>query len=200
MRAAEEERRRWARELHDQTLQSLGGLRMLLAAARRDVDSQRLRAAVGEAVDRIEDEIHALRGLIRELRPAALDELGAAAAIEDLAARASERHGLAVTASVRLAAARCSPELETALYRIVQEALTNAVRHGDPHSIHIDVAQGGDFIHAVIRDDGHGFDPDAPADGFGLTGMRERVALLHGELELLTSTQGTTVAAALPAP
>jgi signal transduction histidine kinase len=200
MRAAEEERRRWARELHDETLQSLGGLRMLLAAARRGRDNERLRAVVDEAVSRIEDEIHGLRALIRELRPAALDELGAAAAIEDLAARAAERHGIDVTAKVRLTAGRYPQELETALYRIVQEALSNAVRHAGPQRIEIDVAQAGDVIHAVVHDDGRGFDPAAPVDGFGLTGMRERVALLHGELELSSSTQGTTVTAALPAP
>jgi signal transduction histidine kinase len=198
--ASEEERRRWARELHDDTLQALGGLRMVLAAARRGGDAGRLRGAVDEAVVRIEEQIHGLRGLIRELRPAALDELGPAAAIEDLAARASERDGITVTADVRLGAPRFPPELETALYRIVQEALANAVRHGNPRRVEIGVTQTGGLIYAVIRDDGNGFDPAAPTDGFGLTGMRERVALLHGELELSSSTEGTTVTAVLPAP
>jgi signal transduction histidine kinase len=200
MGAAEEERRRWARELHDETLQSLGGLRMLLSAARRGRDGEQLGAAVDEAVERIEDEINGLRGLIRELRPAALDELGPAAAIEDLAARASERDGITVTADVRVGTDRYPAELETALYRIVQEALTNAVRHANARRIAIEVARAGDVIHVVIRDDGRGFDPASPADGFGLIGMRERVALLHGELELSSSTQGSTVAAALPVP
>ena len=143
MRAGEAERRRWARELHDATLQSLGGLRMLLSAARRTGDPEQLAATVDEAVDRIEDEIHALRALIRELRPAALDELGPAAAIEDLAARASDPDGLAVVADVRLGSERNSAELETALYRIVQEALTNAVRHANARHVEIDVAKAG---------------------------------------------------------
>ena len=85
MHAAEEERRRWARTLHDDTLQGLGALHMLLAAARRSGHPERLRAAVDEAVDRIDQQIDGLRGLIRELRPAALDDLGPAAAIEGLA-------------------------------------------------------------------------------------------------------------------
>ena len=200
MLAAEEERRRWARELHDETLQSLGGLRMLLSAGRRGGDPDRLIAAVDEAVERIEDEINGLRALIRELRPAALDELGPAAAIEDLAARASERDGIAVVARVRLGSGRYPAELETTLYRIVQEALTNAVRHAKAGHVQIDVVHADGAIHVVIRDDGHGFDPATPAIGFGLTGMRERVALLHGALELSSSTQGTTVTAVLPAP
>jgi len=90
MRATEEERRRLARALHDDTLQGLGALHMLLAAARRGNHPERLRAAVDEAVGRIEHQIDGLRELIRELRPAALDELGAAAAIEGLASRAAE--------------------------------------------------------------------------------------------------------------
>jgi signal transduction histidine kinase len=200
MRAAEEERRRWARELHDDTLQALGGLRMMLAAARRSRDPVDLRSAVDEAVVRIEEEIDGLRALIRELRPAALDELGPTAAIEDLALRATERHGIAVTADVRLPAGRLPADLETALYRIVQEALTNAVRHAGAQRIEIAVTETGGIVHAQIRDDGSGFDPGAPADGFGLTGVRERVALLHGELEISSSTQGTTLSAALPAP
>ena len=89
-------------------------------------------------------------------------------------------------------------ELETAVYRIVQEALTNAVRHSGATSVHIAVHAGEDAVHAEVSDDGSGFDPGAPVDGFGLTGMRERVALLRGELEIASSETGTVVAAALP--
>ena len=106
MRAAEEERRRWARELHDDTLQGLGGLRMLLAATARINDPERLQAAVRDAVGRIEEEIDGLRGLIRELRPAALDELGLAAAIEGLAGRAAEREHVDVDRRCPAAARR----------------------------------------------------------------------------------------------
>ena len=104
LHAADEERSRWARELHDDTLQGLGGLRMLLTAAARSSDPAQLRSAVEGAVERIEEEIDGLRGLIRELRPAALDQLGLAAAIEGLATRTAERQGIVV--EVTVAAAR----------------------------------------------------------------------------------------------
>jgi signal transduction histidine kinase len=199
--AAEEERRRWARELHDDTLQGLGGLRMLLVASSRIDDPDRLRAAVRESLTRIDEEIDGLRGLIRELRPAALDELGLAAAIEGLASRAGERESIDVRAEVRLPRARYAPELETGVYRIVQEALTNAIRHADATGVRITVEEREGAIHVHVADDGHGFDP-AAADGggFGLTGLRERVSLLRGELEISSSAAGTSLAAAIPAP
>ena len=200
MQAAEEERRRWARTLHDDTLQELGALLMLLAAARRSRHPEGLSAAVDEAVGRIEQQIDGLRGLIRELRPAALDEFGPAAAIEDLASQAAERSGIAVTAEVHLPGARHSPELETALFRIVQEALTNAVRHAGAGHVEIAVVAAGGVLHTRVRDDGRGFDPSTPTDGFGLTGMHERVALMKGELEIASSAGGTIVTAALPTP
>ena len=198
MQAAEAERRRWARELHDDTLQGLGGLRILLNGATRTRDPARLRDTVAQAVARLEEEIDGLRGLIRELRPAALDELGVAAAIEGLAHRTADRAAITVAADIRLPVARYAPELETALYRIVQEAVTNAVRHAGARNVEIEVIEADDVLHARVRDDGRGFDPGAPRDGFGLTGMRERVALLHGELEIASSADGTIVAAALP--
>ena len=195
MHAAEEERRRWARELHDDTLQGLGGLRMLLNAALRSDDP---RPMLAQATERIEEEINALRGLIRELRPAALDELGVEAAIEGLAERIATRDRLDVKAEVRLATRRLAPELETALYRIVQEAATNAIRHAGAEHVAIDVSEGDGHVRLRIHDDGHGFDPGEPSEGFGLAGIRERVALLHGELEVASSPLGTTVTAALP--
>jgi signal transduction histidine kinase len=200
MQAAEEERRRWARTLHDDTLQALGALHMLLAAARRSSDPDRLRAAVDEAIGRIEQQIDGLRGLIRELRPAALDELGPAAAIEGLASRAAERSGIAVTVDVLLPGARHPPGLETALFRIVQEALTNAVRHAGADRVEITVSAAGGALHMRVRDDGRGFDPGTPTEGFGLAGMHDRVALLHGELEIASSSAGTTITAAFPTP
>jgi signal transduction histidine kinase len=200
MRAAEEERKRWARELHDETLQGLGGLRMLLTAATRGSDPDRLREGVTSAIRQLEGEIDALRGLIRELRPAALDELGPAAAIEGLASRLSERSGIAVTALVRLADERYAPEVETALYRIVQEAVTNAVRHSGAQRVTIDVSGHAGTLEIRVCDDGQGFDPAGTRDGFGLIGMRERVALLNGELAIASSPDGTTITALVPVP
>ena len=184
MAAAEEERRRWARELHDSTLQDLGALRLLLVAGRRDP------SVLDGAIARLEESIGELRGLIRELRPAALDELGLAAALEGLA----ERHGVNADVTVD----RYAPEFETGVYRVVQEALNNAVKHAGASAVHVTVEDVGGAVHLTVGDDGRGFDPEAVHAGFGLGGMRERVELLGGELEIASGERGTRVSAVLP--
>jgi signal transduction histidine kinase len=194
LQSAEAERARWARELHDETLQGLGALRMLLVSARRSGDVDH----VALAVEHLEEEIDGLRGLIRDLRPAALDELGLGAAIEGLAERAERRGDVCVATDVRLPAGRLPSEIEVAAYRVVQEALSNAVRHASARHVSIKLEVRDRAIHADIHDDGAGFDPNAPADGFGLIGMRERIALLRGELEIASSAAGTHVSAAIP--
>jgi signal transduction histidine kinase len=199
IQGAEEERRRWARELHDDTLQGLGALRLVLASGRRGGDPQRLRAAVDEAIGQLEQGIDGLRSLIGELRPAALDELGPGPAIEDLAGRTSARHGVEVTADVRLPAdRRHAPEVELTLYRIIQEGLTNAVKHAAAEHVDVAVSEDDGFLRIRVADDGRGFDPTASTGGFGLVGMRERVGLLGGDLEIASSDSGTVVTAALP--
>ena len=196
--SAEEERRRWARELHDDTLQALGALRFVLASGRRG-DDDRMRAAVDEGVTQLDDAIDGLRSLIRELRPAALDELGPGPAIEDLAGQTLARHGIEVATDVRLpAGVRHASTVEITLYRIVQEALTNAVKHSGAQRVEIAVNEKQGMLRARVADDGHGFDAAAGTDGFGLMGMRERVGLLGGELEIASSADGTVVTAALP--
>ena len=133
--AAEAERGRWARELHDETLQSLAGLRFSLSTASRKGDPEALEQAVGDAIEHLDDGIANLRALVTDLRPAALDQLGLEAALAALCERAS-RHGLQIDSSIELAyeqgrqPTRHTPELETAIYRIIQEALTNASKHG----------------------------------------------------------------------
>ena len=157
--ASEHERRRWARELHDETLQSLAGLRVGLSAALRG-NEQELRAAVESAVENVVEEIANLRTLIVELRPAALDEYGAAAAIESLAERTAARQGIAVDVHVDLAwergdaATRHTPELESTVYRLVQESLTNAVRHAGASRVRIDVTERDGFLEIAVGDDG----------------------------------------------
>ncbi len=203
--AAEEERQRWARELHDDTLQSLSALRIGLSAARRAPRPDALERAVGQAVDQLEEAIANLRGLITDLRPAALDELGVRAAIEALADRSS-RHDLEVDVSIDLAYergevdARHTEELETALYRIVQEALTNAVKHGHAKRAVVEIGEHDGSIRLIVRDNGRGFDAGADTAGFGLLGIGERIALLNGELDVdSTKGAGTTISARIPA-
>jgi signal transduction histidine kinase len=200
--AAENERQRWARELHDDTLQSLSAVRIGLSTARRSGPGE-LPGAVTRAVEQLEESIHNLRALITDLRPAALDELGVSAAIEALAERAG-RHAIAVDVSVELVdgggdRARLADELEVAIYRIVQEALTNATRHGAADRAVVEISEAADVIRVVVRDNGVGFDPLATSDGFGLVGMRERAALVDGRLEVSSQPSGgTTVTATLP--
>jgi signal transduction histidine kinase len=196
--AAEAERTRWARQLHDEPLQGLGALRLLLVGARRSRDPERLAAAVDAAVESLESEIDALRGLVRELRPAALDELGLGPALEGLAERSASRAGVTVEADVRLGERRLASELEIAAYRIAQEALDNALRHAAATTVTVSVHAEDGTVQVEVCDDGHGFDSDAPAAGFGLRGMRERVELLGGELDVESSAAGTRVTALLP--
>jgi two-component system, NarL family, sensor histidine kinase DevS len=203
--AAEGERQRWARDLHDETLQSLSALRVGLSTARRAEQAETLQQAVGQAIDGLQEAIANLRALITDLRPVALDELGTQAAIEALAER-SARHGIEVDVSVELAyeqgaqPARHLPELETALYRIVQEALTNAAKHGNARRAVVEVREDAGGVHLSVRDDGDGFDPDASRRGFGLLGIEERVALLEGEMEIESAPgHGAVVRARIPA-
>lgn len=203
--AAEGERRRWARELHDETLQSLSALRLSLSVAERSERPEAVGEAVRGAIEQLEEGIANLRALITDLRPAALDELGVQAAIEALVER-SARHQIEVDLSIDLAyeqgrqRARHTPEVETALYRIVQEALSNATKHGRARRAVVEVHEDADSILLRVRDDGAGFDPDAASDGFGLLGMRERVDLLQGGLEIQSAPgAGTTISARMPA-
>jgi signal transduction histidine kinase len=202
--ASEAERHRWARELHDDTLQSLSALRFGLSAARRSGREGGLEQAVAQAIEQIEESIANLRALITDLRPAALDELGIQAAIEALTDR-NARYGLDVDVSIEPAyeqggePQRLSSELESALYRLTQEALTNAVKHGKASRAVIEVREQAGEVHLLVRDNGGGFDPKAKSEGFGLLGMHERVALLGGELEVESSPDGgTTIRAQLP--
>jgi len=203
--AAEGERQRWARELHDETLQSLSALRIGLSTAARSEHPEALRAAFRQGIEQLEEGITNLRALITDLRPAALDELGAQAAVEALAERAA-RHGIEIDVSIDLAheggreRARHAPELETAIYRIVQEALTNATKHGGAGRAVVEIHEADGTVHLEVRDDGAGFDPTAETDGFGLVGMRERVELLDGALQVDSAPgAGTTVRATFPA-
>jgi signal transduction histidine kinase len=202
--AAEGERQRWARELHDETLQSMSALRIGLSSAERSDRPEAMKAALRQAVEQLEEGIYNLRALITDLRPAALDELGIQAAVEALVDR-SDRHGIEVDMNVELAyeqgmqATRLTAELETAVYRIVQEALTNASKHGSAKRAVVEVHEDPNLITLSIRDDGSGFDLDAVSDGFGLLGIRERVELLNGELTIESEPgKGTVVRTRLP--
>lgn len=202
--AAEGERQRWARELHDETLQSLSALRLSLASIERSEHAPAQDQGISQACELLEEGIANLRALITDLRPAALDELGTGAAIEALAERC-ERRGLQVHVCVELAYERGDAstrhvlELETTLYRIVQEALTNAAKHGGATQAVVEINEDEENVHLLVGDDGRGFDPAAATEGFGLMGMRERAQLLGGKLRIDTAPgQGAIVSATIP--
>ncbi|HST67291.1 MAG TPA: sensor histidine kinase [Mycobacteriales bacterium] len=226
LREREEERRRWARELHDDTLQQLGALQVLLTSALSQTLSQALSPAPPQALspappqecgplvdavrlatELIATQIGNLRHLITELRPAALDDLGLSAPLQALARRTEQLSGVRVTVHVSLRYAdgevstRLVPDVELAVYRVVQEALSNVRRHAGATRATVTVVEDDDSVVAEISDDGRGFDPDRAA-GFGLSGMRERAELAHGRLDVLPVSSaggGTTVRLVVPA-
>ena len=204
MEARERERTRWAREIHDESIQGMGALRMKLANARDLDDPQALSKTVNDVLEGLGHEIDGLRHLITELRPAALDDLGLEAALQALARRAQAIDGLDVTTEIDLGAEpgtpahagegqprRLDPELESTIYRIVQEALTNVSRHAQASRAVVSVAEREGVVRASVTDDGRGL-PDASGlgprgdgleGGFGMSGMRERAELVGGELD-----------------
>jgi signal transduction histidine kinase len=201
--AADAERRHWARELHDETLQGLGGLRLLLSSARRGDDLRQAQTAMDEAVEHIEREISNLRAIITELRPAALDELGLRTAIEALLDRHREQSGLQIDAELELPGPskgddRLDEDLETTVYRLVQEALTNAAKHARANQVRVALSESDGQLLVEVKDDGAGFSPDARSQGFGLAGMHERVSLAEGTLSIDSGEQGTLITACLP--
>jgi signal transduction histidine kinase len=201
--ASERERRRWARELHDETLQGLATLRVVLSSAARRGAEDELRGAIGKAVQELGDEIAALRALITELRPAALDQLGLAPAIEGLCEHHATVSGLDIDANIKLELderdERLDPELESAIYRVIQEALTNVAKHARAERVELVVRRQDDEIDLLVRDDGVGFDPARRHAGFGLLGMRERITLADGELEIASEPgSGAEIRARVP--
>jgi signal transduction histidine kinase len=201
--SAEAERTRWARELHDQTLQSLGGLRVLLSSVLRLDALPEAQQAVREAMGHIEHEIENLRAIITELRPAALDQLGLRTAIEGLLDRHREQSDFRIDGELALpdvgsGGVRLDSETESTAYRLVQEALTNVAKHARASGVRVVVGCNTDELLIEVEDDGEGFDPDAAAGGFGLAGMRERVSLAGGDLSISSGEHGTLVRACLP--
>ncbi|HMS62206.1 MAG TPA: GAF domain-containing protein [Solirubrobacteraceae bacterium] len=197
--AAEHERARWARELHDESLQDLAGLKILLASGRRGAADDRLAATVDEAINRLSQSIEGLRGLIADLRPAALDQLGVTAALEGLAERTRSATDLQVELQVTLDETRLCPDVASTVYRLVQEGLTNVAKHAGASRADVLVTMSPEAVDVEVRDDGRGFDPGAPAAGFGLLGMRERVELANGVLRVGSAPEsGTIVRASIP--
>ena len=199
--AQEDERKRIARELHDETGQALTGIIMSLEVAEEALTrepvaaSQRLETAKTLA----SQSIAAIRRLVVDLRPAALDDLGLVPAIRAFAGARLEAKGVHLEMDASGLTNRLAPSVETCLFRVAQEAVTNIVRHSGAAAAWIELRRADGFVSLLVRDDGEGFDvgetlnSDDPARALGLAGMEERVSLLGGQLTVESTPGGGTV-------
>jgi two-component system sensor histidine kinase UhpB len=181
----EAEQRRLARELHDELGQSLTALLMHLERAERSSPSPEL-ADAQEATRASLDE---LRRIVRRLRPDALEDLGLPSALEMLAARLGDRTGMRVESEVEAPLPALSEEAELVIYRIAQEALTNAARHADARCVRLALGCDDGDVRLRITDDGQGL-PAAARSASGIRGMRERALLVGGRLEVADRPEG----------
>jgi signal transduction histidine kinase len=202
--ASELERRRWARELHDDSLQELAAIKLRLGALLR-TKPEDVPAAVAQAIEHVDASIRAMRSLITDMRPASLDQLGVAPALEALAERWTALSGTDADLHVDLQfesgveTTRLSTPIETTIYRVVQEALTNVAKHAGAQRVSVTIVERDGAIEIAVTDDGRGFSGSEPSDGFGLIGIRERIRLVGGRYELESEPgEGTTVHAWIP--
>lgn len=199
--SAERERERWARELHDDTLQNLAAIRIQLATALGGAGegrAARIESAAEEAIAQLEGQIGELNRLINDLRPAALERLGLAGALQALAEESSARSGVEMEARVEVSEER-SGEEDRIVYRLIQEALTNIVKHANASHVAVTATEGEGAIRIVVSDDGEGFDTASATAGRGLRGMRERIELLGGEIAVTSNPgDGTEITASVP--
>jgi signal transduction histidine kinase len=202
--AGEVERAALARELHDSTAQRLAALLLQLSAAARDCKDPALAPRLAAARDAAEEVTEEVRMLSQTIRPLVLDELGLIPALEKLARDATIGTGIDVDVHADSAPRSIPPNIASALYRVAQEAVRNAVLHASAHRIRIVLLSDAGSARLEILDDGVGFDPaiieasDSALKG-GLSSMRERVALVDGGLEIKTAPRGgTTIVATVP--
>jgi two-component system, NarL family, sensor histidine kinase UhpB len=205
LNAAEEERRRISLELHDDASQRLAAILMRLRIARSVNDGEVKDAMLEEVRRELAETADGLRRYAQGLRPPALDELGLGPAIESHVRHVAEAAVMPVEVRTEGVGRLESPEAELALYRIVQEAITNALRHSRASRIAVAVERNAEAVVATVRDDGTGFDAEAilrapmGEHGLGLFGMRERAEYVGGRVEIASAPgRGTTVRAAVP--
>jgi signal transduction histidine kinase len=197
--AQERERRRLAIELHDETGQSLAAVLMGLRRLEEAGDLAAVRTTVAELRETVVNAVQELRALAVELRPKALDDFGLAPALERLVDTYSRRTGLEVDSHLAGLEPRLSEPVESALYRIAQEALTNIAKHAGASAISIVTRRDAERLTMIVEDNGTGFDAAAPAEGLGLVSMRERAELLGGSLRVESTEHGTTLVVEVPA-
>ena len=195
----EQERRRLSRELHDETGQALTSILLGLKAIEETQGTERFATALAELRELVTVTLQDVRRLAVELRPKALDDFGLVPALERLTTGFAEQTGIETHLESRLGEGRLPSETETVLYRVVQEALTNIVKHAQAEHVSLVLQSKPGRVSAVIEDDGRGFSTEEERDGgLGLVGMRERVALVGGRVEIESSSAGTTIVVEVP--
>ena len=184
------ERERLAREIHDTIAQDLTGLVMLAQRARRETDAAARDSELAQLEERARETLTETRALVADGAPASLDG-GLAAALDRLATRFTRDTG--ITVSVTTDDRGLDRDTEVVVLRCTQESLANVRKHSAARTASVSLRDGT----LVIRDDGHGFDPGAPATGFGLSGMRDRLALVGGRIDVASGASGTTLTISL---
>jgi len=205
LNAQEAERRRIARELHDEVGQTLTTVKIQLHGLMLNGDAAVPRPGMERCIATVEQLLGQVRTLSVDLRPSLLDDLGLVAALRSYVARQARLANFTAKMSADELGSRMDPEVETACFRVAQEALTNVIRHAGAKTVLIDLRRIDNHLHVVIRDDGSGFDVTAAqaravcGDSLGLLGMQERVTLLGGRFRIRSMPgRGTTVHASLP--
>ncbi|MGE0080545.1 MAG: response regulator [Thiohalomonadaceae bacterium] len=195
----EDERTSIARELHDELGQALTALRIDLSWLRRTCGGlgEDIRERVDSAHALVERTIDSLRRISEGLRPGMLDVLGLTAALEHLVRTFMERHGISCEFSADRDEYELGPGAAIAVFRLVQEALTNVSRHSEATQVDIRLEQTGGYLALTIHDNGIGFDHTAPRQGFGILGMRERVSMLGGTMTI-DGSAGTCIVVTFP--
>jgi len=201
VRVQEEERRTIARELHDEVGQVLMAIKVEIALAQRRIDATGGAARLLDDAQSITDgALHTVRDLSHLLHPALLDDLGLPAALDWYLTGFGRRHGITVELLRERMEDRLEPQIEAALYRIVQEAMTNVAKHARAEVAIVYLRRVDDTVVVTIEDHGIGFEPAHARGGLGLLGIRERVAHLQGTISIDAAPgRGTRLTIALPA-
>jgi signal transduction histidine kinase len=196
--AQEEERTRVARELHDETGQALSAILVGLRTVQEADTLEQVRVLVQRLRDLTSQTVRDVGRIARGLRPSTLDDLGLVPALQRYADELGAARGIDITITDR-GAERFPPEIETTLYRIIQEALTNVARHAQASHARVTIERHPSNVRAVIRDDGIGFNVTEARRALGLVGMQERASLLGGSVEIVSHPRtGSTVKVELP--
>ena len=207
LQVRDDERRRLARDLHDSLGQTLTAIKMNLSYLGRDTSNldERGRNAVAESMELVSSSLKEVRTLSHLLHPPMLDDVGLLAAIRWFANGFSERSSIQVNLVLPENLPRLSTERETAIFRVMQESLTNVHRHSGSSTALVRLEREGDLLHMYVTDHGHGmsseklsFHQETATMGVGLLGMRERLRQLRGQLDIDSSSQGTTIHAIVP--